>query len=99
VTDLLAQSGVDQLALLCQGNITALELAEQHILRIEQLNPQINAIVDFDADRVRQQACTVLIITGITLLLVLKFLPSGIDSIHERRAADRCPFSIEANPD
>jgi amidase len=32
------------------------ELAEAHIRQIERLNPQLNALVDFDADRVREQA-------------------------------------------
>ncbi len=36
--------------------ITALELAELHIAQIERLNPELNALVDFDADRVRTQA-------------------------------------------
>lgn len=56
MTDLLVQPAVDLLALLSRGNITALELAEEHIRRIEELNPILNAIVDFDADRVREQA-------------------------------------------
>jgi Asp-tRNA(Asn)/Glu-tRNA(Gln) amidotransferase A subunit family amidase len=56
VNGLLVQPAVDLLALLSQGNITALELAEKHIRQIEDLNPKLNAIVDFDADRVREQA-------------------------------------------
>jgi len=47
---------VDQLALLREGKISAPELAEEHIRRIERLNPVLNALVDFDADRVRAQA-------------------------------------------
>jgi Asp-tRNA(Asn)/Glu-tRNA(Gln) amidotransferase A subunit family amidase len=46
----------DQLALLRQRKISSLELAEEHIRQIERLNPQLNALVDFDADRVREQA-------------------------------------------
>ncbi len=42
--------------MLRQGKITALELAEEYIRRIERLNPALNALVDFDADRVRDQA-------------------------------------------
>jgi Asp-tRNA(Asn)/Glu-tRNA(Gln) amidotransferase A subunit family amidase len=49
-------SAVEQLALLRQGDISPLELAEEHIRRIERLNPIVNAIVDFDAERVREQA-------------------------------------------
>jgi Asp-tRNA(Asn)/Glu-tRNA(Gln) amidotransferase A subunit family amidase len=44
------------LRLLRTKSISALELADEHIRQIERLNPQINAFVDFDADRVRQQA-------------------------------------------
>ena len=36
--------------------ISAPELAEEHIRRIELLNPALNAFVDFDAERVRLQA-------------------------------------------
>ncbi|MGH9586760.1 MAG: amidase [Acidobacteriaceae bacterium] len=46
----------EQLALLRQRAITPLELAEEHIRQIERLNPVLNAMVDFDADRVREQA-------------------------------------------
>jgi Asp-tRNA(Asn)/Glu-tRNA(Gln) amidotransferase A subunit family amidase len=49
-------SAVEQLALLKRGAITPLELAEEHIRRIERLNPVLNALVDFDAERVRAQA-------------------------------------------
>lgn len=47
---------VEQLALLRQGEISALELAEEYIRRIERLNPVLHALVDFDAERVRAQA-------------------------------------------
>jgi Asp-tRNA(Asn)/Glu-tRNA(Gln) amidotransferase A subunit family amidase len=50
------QPAVEQLALLKRGEISALELAEEHIRRIERLNPALNALVDFDAERVRAQA-------------------------------------------
>jgi Asp-tRNA(Asn)/Glu-tRNA(Gln) amidotransferase A subunit family amidase len=49
-------SAVEQLRLLSRGEVSPLELAEEHIRRIEQLNPVLNAIVDFDAERVRAQA-------------------------------------------
>ncbi|HET8635968.1 MAG TPA: amidase family protein, partial [Acidobacteriaceae bacterium] len=49
-------SATEQLALLRERAITPLELAEEHIRRIERLNPVLNAIVDFDPDRVRAQA-------------------------------------------
>ncbi len=47
---------VEQLQMLREGQISAMELAEEHIRRIERLNPILNALVDFDPDRVRQQA-------------------------------------------
>lgn len=50
------QSAVELLVLLRTKEISALELAEEYIRQIERLNPQINALVDFDAERVRVQA-------------------------------------------
>jgi Asp-tRNA(Asn)/Glu-tRNA(Gln) amidotransferase A subunit family amidase len=49
-------SAVEQLTLLAGGKISPLELADEHIRRIERLNPVLNALVDFDAERVRAQA-------------------------------------------
>ena len=43
------RSAVDQLKLLRNNDISPIELAEEHIRRIERLNPVLNAIVDFDA--------------------------------------------------
>jgi Asp-tRNA(Asn)/Glu-tRNA(Gln) amidotransferase A subunit family amidase len=48
-------SAVEQLALLQQRQISPLELVEEHIARIERLNPVLNALVDFDPERARQQ--------------------------------------------
>jgi len=53
---LTQQSAFDLLVLLQTGKISALELANEYIRQIERLNPQINALVDFDPERVRQQA-------------------------------------------
>ena len=53
---LVTRSAVELLALLHSGKISPLELAEEHIRQIERLNPQLNALVDFDPDRVRAQA-------------------------------------------
>lgn len=39
-----------------ERKISPLEVAEEHIRAVERLNPQLNAIVDFDPDRVREQA-------------------------------------------
>ena len=49
-------SAVEQLALLEQRRISPFELAEEHIRQIERLNPRLNALIEFDADRVREQA-------------------------------------------
>jgi Asp-tRNA(Asn)/Glu-tRNA(Gln) amidotransferase A subunit family amidase len=56
VNDLLTQPAVDLLSLLEAKQLSALELAEQHIQRIEELNPSLHALVDFDPERVRDQA-------------------------------------------
>jgi Asp-tRNA(Asn)/Glu-tRNA(Gln) amidotransferase A subunit family amidase len=49
-------SAVEQLALLKERRISSIELAEEHIRQIERLNPQLNAIIDFDPECVRAQA-------------------------------------------
>ncbi|HTV82763.1 MAG TPA: amidase [Acidobacteriaceae bacterium] len=49
-------SAAEQLALLRRRALTPPELAEEHIAQIERLNPQLNALVDFDPDRIRAQA-------------------------------------------
>ncbi len=49
------QSAVELLALLGRSKISALELANEYIGQIERLNPRLNALVDFDAERVREQ--------------------------------------------
>lgn len=50
------QPATEQLRLLRSGALSAEELAEEHIRRIERLNPALNAFADFDAERVREQA-------------------------------------------
>src|SRR5271156_5785519 len=47
---------VELLSMLRRGQISPLELADEYIQQIEHLNPQLNALVDFDAERVRAQA-------------------------------------------
>ena len=42
--------------MLRRGQISPLELADEYIQQIERLNPQLHALVDFDAERVRAQA-------------------------------------------
>lgn len=50
------QSACELLVLLRTKKISALELVDEYIRQIERLDPQINALVDFDSERVRQQA-------------------------------------------
>ena len=54
--ELTEQPAVQLLSLLRERKISPLELAGEYIQRIEALNPRLNALVDFDADRVREQA-------------------------------------------
>jgi Asp-tRNA(Asn)/Glu-tRNA(Gln) amidotransferase A subunit family amidase len=56
MSDIVLCSAVEMLAMLSARKISSLELAEEHIRQIERLNPQLNALIDFDADRVRAQA-------------------------------------------
>ncbi len=56
MSDVVLRSAVEMLALLNACKISPLELAEEHIRQIQRLNPQLNALIDFDADRVRAQA-------------------------------------------
>jgi len=55
MNDLLTRPAVELLALLNARKISPLELAEEHIRQIEKLNPQLNALIDFDPDRVYAQ--------------------------------------------
>jgi Asp-tRNA(Asn)/Glu-tRNA(Gln) amidotransferase A subunit family amidase len=54
--DLLTQPATYLIELLASGGISAVELAELQIQRIEQLNPRLNALVDFEPGRIREQA-------------------------------------------
>jgi amidase len=56
MNDVVLAPAVRQLELLRSGEISVVELAEAHIRQIERLNPRLNALVDFDADRIRKQA-------------------------------------------
>ncbi|WP_348268838.1 amidase [Edaphobacter paludis] len=56
MSDLVLQPAVDLLAMISARKLSPLELAEEHILQIKRLNPQLNALIDFDEQRVRAQA-------------------------------------------
>jgi Asp-tRNA(Asn)/Glu-tRNA(Gln) amidotransferase A subunit family amidase len=47
---------VTQLALLEQHKISPLELVDEYIVQIRRLNPLLNAIIDFDAEQLRDEA-------------------------------------------
>jgi Asp-tRNA(Asn)/Glu-tRNA(Gln) amidotransferase A subunit family amidase len=50
------EPAVRQLAMVRAGEISIVELAEEHIAQVERLEPQLNAFADFDAERVRAEA-------------------------------------------
>jgi Asp-tRNA(Asn)/Glu-tRNA(Gln) amidotransferase A subunit family amidase len=54
--DLVLHSAVRQLELLRGREVSIKELAQAHIQQIERLNPSLNAIIDFDPERVLSQA-------------------------------------------
>ena len=56
MSSIIERPASEQLALLRSKKIGALELAEEHIQRIEALNPVLGAFIDFDPERVRRQA-------------------------------------------
>ena len=56
MSDLLVEPALHFLDLLQAKKISTLELANLHLERIEQLNPQLNALVDFDPDEIRREA-------------------------------------------
>jgi amidase len=56
MSDVVLAPAVRQLELLRTGAISVTDLAEEHIRQIERLNPRLNALVDFDVDRVRARA-------------------------------------------
>ena len=56
MTGLTVLPAVELLAMLRRGQISPLELTDEYIQQIERLNPQLNALVDFDAEGARAQA-------------------------------------------
>jgi len=52
----IQQSAFEQLVLLRTKRVSPPELADEYIRQIERLNPVLNALVDFNAERVREQA-------------------------------------------
>lgn len=64
MSEITRQSAVAQLAWVREKKISPLELAEEHIQEIERQNPRLQAITDFDADRVRSQARDLMALSG-----------------------------------
>jgi hypothetical protein len=56
MTGLTVLPAVELLSMLRRGQISPLELTDEYIQQIERLNPQLNALVDFDAEGARAQA-------------------------------------------
>ena len=56
MSNLVLRSAAEMLSMLRAREISSLELAEEHVRQIDRLNPQLNALIDFDADRVFAQA-------------------------------------------
>lgn len=56
MTALTTWPAVKILELIRAKKASPLEIAEEHICAIERLNPKLNALVDFDPERVRAQA-------------------------------------------
>ncbi len=56
MNQIVYSSATRQLELLRSRQISVAELAEAHIKQIEKLNPELNALIDFDPERVRSQA-------------------------------------------
>ena len=56
MNELVLASAARQLEFVRTGRVSVVDLAEAHIRQIERLNPVLNAIVDFDAERVLSQA-------------------------------------------
>jgi amidase len=56
MTDVLARSGTEQGRLIRDGEVSAAELVEAHLRRIEQVNPCLNAVVEVMTDGARKAA-------------------------------------------
>ncbi len=56
MNELVLASATRQLGMVRGGEVSAVELAEAHIRQIKRVNPILNAIVDFHAERVLAQA-------------------------------------------
>jgi len=56
MSDLTFLSAISMARRICAKEISLVELANEHLEKIERLNPMLNAFVHVDADRVRREA-------------------------------------------
>lgn len=56
MSSITIRPAVELLAMLRGGEISPLELTDEHIRQIDRLNPRLNALIDFYPERVRGQA-------------------------------------------
>ncbi len=56
MTELWRRSAVDLAGLLAAGQVSARELLDEHLARIDEVNPTVNAIVTFSLDRAHEDA-------------------------------------------
>lgn len=56
MTELWRRSAVDLAGLLAAGQVSARELLDAHLARIDEVNPTVNAIVTFSLDRAHEDA-------------------------------------------
>ena len=56
MSDLTFLSAISMARRICAKEISPVELANEHLEKIERLNPMLNAFVHVDADRVRREA-------------------------------------------
>lgn len=56
MTELWRESALDLAGMIRKGEVTSREVIEAHLARIDQVNPQINAVVRLLADEARQAA-------------------------------------------
>src|SRR5689334_6902955 len=59
MNDVLTRSGTEQARLIRKGEVSAAELVDAHLQRIEQVNPCLNAVVELLAKTARQTAARV----------------------------------------
>src|SRR5688572_7250784 len=56
MTDLALRPAVELLAMLQKGDVSARELLDHYVARVERLNPALNAVVTLDVERARAAA-------------------------------------------